>query len=90
MTKQGIYKYALIPASLTALIALSQAGYAEETASRISWSELTQKLEQQGYRIHDIETKYNGWEAEVTDKDNQRYEIRLDHSGRIIRKKIED
>ena len=80
----------IIPAVLTVSFALSQAVNAQESANRISWADLAQKLEQKGYTVHQIDTEYGGWEAEVTDKNNRRYELHLDKQGNIIRKEIDD
>lgn len=78
------------PVALAAFLITANGVYAQDASGRISWSELTQKLENQGYRIHEIDTKYNGWEAEVSDKDHIRYELYLDNQGNILRKKIDD
>jgi len=58
-------------------------------ANRISWTQLVQKLERDGYQIREIEMKRNGWEANVT-RHGERYELRLDKGGNIVRQKWDD
>lgn len=56
---------------------------------RISWSELVGKIEQGGYKIHEIEEKRGGWKAEVLDKNNHRMELFLDRKGNVTRQKVD-
>lgn len=70
--------------------AIATTASAQTPDARISWSQLTSKLEQAGYHIRDLDQKHDGWEAEVTDKNNQRLELRLDRQGNITRQKIDD
>ncbi|AQT46348.1 MULTISPECIES: PepSY domain-containing protein [Bartonella] len=78
-------------AAATATIALSgfaSSAFAEQNA-RISWSALTTKLEQSGYKIHELDEKHEGWKAEVIDKNNQRLKLYIDRQGNITRQKID-
>lgn len=70
-----------------ALTGLTTASLAKD--ARISWSALTTKLEQSGYKIREIDQKYEGWKAEVTDKDNQRLKLYIDRQGNITRQKVD-
>jgi len=82
-------------AFLAAMLAVSVPAQAQKRqsgardAGRISWVELVQKLEGDGYRIREIEMKRNGWQADVI-RDGNRYELRLDTRGNILRKKWDD
>jgi len=61
-------------------------GSRDRTSNHISWTQLVQKLENDGYRIREIEMKRNGWEVEVI-QNGERYDLRLDARGNIIRRK---
>lgn len=82
----------VIPVIIVHFMVLTVSAHAQEiqVQAKISWKELTKKLEDQGYRIHELETKYNGWEAEVTDRNDNRFELYLDSNGNIIHKKLDD
>jgi len=56
------------------------------TANHISWSALVNKLETQGYQIREIDMKRNGWKAKAI-QGGKIYELRLDASGTVLRKK---
>jgi len=77
------------------MLALSLPAEAQKRKSRdratnhISWTQLVQKIESDGYRIREIEMKRKGWEANVT-RDGNRYELRLDGRGNVLRKKWDD
>jgi|GEM_PF-2631151 len=80
---------------LVGALALSAPAEAQKRHNRdrgntnhISWTQLVQKLENDGYRIREIEMKRNGWEAEVI-RDGDRYDLRLDARGNIIRRKLD-
>jgi len=81
--------------SMSSSLALSMPAEAQKRTNRnrvsdhISWTQLVQKLEGEGYRIREIEMKRDGWEANVIHKGN-RYELRLDTKGRVLRKKWDD
>lgn len=88
MTLKTVRMVAL--AASTAAIALTglmTTSFAKD--ARISWSALTTKLEQSGYKIREIDQKYEGWKAEVTDKDNQRLKLYIDRQGNITRQKVD-
>lgn len=72
----------------TPLVAMSKDTTADKEA-RISWSELVGKIEQGGYKIHEIEEKRNGWKAEVLDKNNRRMELFYDRKGNVTRQKTD-
>lgn len=57
---------------------------------RISWSELTKKLESSGYRIRELEMKDEGWKVEVVDQYGQRLKMRLNRQGDVIREQYKD
>lgn len=70
------------------LTGFTSSSFAAESA-RISWSALTTKLEQSGYKIHELDEKHEGWKAEVVDKNNQRLKLYIDRQGNITRQKID-
>ncbi|AQS41520.1 MAG: Putative protease inhibitor [Candidatus Tokpelaia hoelldobleri] len=57
---------------------------------RISWSELTGRLESKGYRIRELEMKDEGWKVEVVDQYGQRLKMRLNRQGEVLREKYKD
>lgn len=69
------------------LTGLTMSSFAND--ARISWSALTTKLEQNGYKIREIDEKHEGWKAEVTDKNNQRLKLYIDRQGNITRQKVD-
>lgn len=70
------------------LAGVASSSFAAESA-RISWSALTSKLEQSGYKIRELDEKREGWKAEVVDKNNQRLKLYIDRQGNITRQKID-
>jgi len=63
---------------------------AQALEGRISWSDLAKKLEDKGYNIREIERKRDGWKAKVTDSKGERYELRLNRNGTIVREEYDD
>lgn len=89
MTLKTVRMIALATATAAVgLIGMATSSFANDV--RISWSALTAKLEQNGYKIREIDQKHQGWKAEVTDKNNQRLELYIDRQGNITRQKIDD
>lgn len=89
MTLKIVRKIALASAiAAVGLTGVSSLSFAAENA-RISWSALTAKLEQGGYKIHELDEKQDGWKAEVVDKNNQRLKLYIDRQGNITRQKID-
>lgn len=89
MTLKIVRKIALASAiAAVGLAGVASSSFAAESA-RISWSALTTKLEQSGYKIHELDEKYEGWKAEVVDKNNQRLKLYIDRQGNITRQKID-
>ncbi|EJF91179.1 PepSY domain-containing protein [Bartonella tamiae] len=75
----------------TAMSGLAATSYAQNAPdARISWSQLTTQLEQNNYKIRELDEKYYGWKAEVYDKDHRRLELRIDKQGNIIRQEFDD
>ncbi|MBI0002605.1 PepSY domain-containing protein [Bartonella sp. M0177] len=90
MTMNKIRMIALAAATATiGLAGFSSSSFAAEKA-RISWSALTTKLEQSGFKIRELDEKHEGWKAEVTDKNNQRLKLYIDRQGNITRQKVDD
>lgn len=77
-------------AGLASVSYAQNAPYPAQTSARISTSQLAQKIEQAGYHIRDIDQKRFGWEIEVTDKNNQRLELRVDNQGNITSQEYDD
>lgn len=89
MTLKIVRKIALASAiAAVGLAGVASSSFAAESA-RISWSALTTKLEQSGYKIHELDEKYEGWKAEVVDKNNQRLKLYIVRQGNITRQKID-
>ncbi|UXM95438.1 PepSY domain-containing protein [Bartonella sp. HY329] len=84
---------AIAAIGVTGLVSASyaqNAPYPTQTSARISTSQLASKIEQAGYQIRDIDQKYYGWEVEVTDRNNQRLELRVDNQGNITGQEYDD
>jgi len=75
---------------LGALTLPAQARDFYDDRGRISWSELTKRLENKGYWIRQLEMKNDGWRVEVIDKYDQRLKLRLTRSGEVVREKYKD
>ncbi|MBI0170034.1 MULTISPECIES: PepSY domain-containing protein [Bartonella] len=90
MIMNKIRMIALAAATATfGLIGFASSSFAAENA-RISWSALTTKLEQSGFKIRELDEKHEGWKAEVIDKTNQRLKLYIDRQGNITRQKVDD
>ena len=90
MIMNKIRMIALAAASATfGLVGFASSSFAAENA-RISWSALTTKLEQSGFKIRELDEKHEGWKAEVIDKNNQRLKLYIDRQGNITRQKVDD
>ena len=84
MIMNKIRMIALAAATATfGLIGFASSSFAAENA-RISWSALTTKLEQSGFKIRELDEKHEGWKAEVIDK------LYIDRQGNITRQKVDD
>lgn len=81
---------ALTTASVATLALAPTAFAQQQNQSRMSWSQLTSQLENNGYQIRELDQKNDGWKAEVTDKNNRRLELRIDNQGKILREDIDD
>ncbi|WP_295733145.1 PepSY domain-containing protein [uncultured Bartonella sp.] len=90
MIMNKIRMIALAAATATfGLVGFASSSFAAEKA-RISWSALTTKLEQSGFKIRELDEKHEGWKAEVIDKNNQRLKLYIDRQGNITRQKVDD
>lgn len=90
MIMNKIRMIALAAATATfGLVGFASSSFAAENA-RISWSALTTKLEQSGFKIRELDEKHDGWKAEVIDKNNQRLKLYIDRQGNITRQKVDD
>lgn len=90
MIMNKIRMIALAAATATfGLIGFASSSFAAENA-RISWSALTTKLEQSGFKIRELDEKHEGWKAEVIGKNNQRLKLYIDRQGNITRQKVDD
>lgn len=90
MIMNKIRMIALAAATATfGLVGFASSSFAAENA-RISWSALTTKLEQSGFKIRELDEKHEGWKAEVIDKNNQRFKLYIDRQGNITRQKVDD
>lgn len=61
-----------------------------QNTAPISWSQLTKQLEDKGYIIREIERKNDGFKANVTDRDYNRYELRLNLQGEVVQQRTHD
>lgn len=79
----------LLTASLGSAMAVDSPTSDKQSAP-VSFADLANKLEHDGYYVRSIKRKHYGWEADVIDSKRDRLELRLGPSGNILSREYDD
>jgi len=86
----NLFRIAMVGAALALPANFATAAVAQGDFAGTSKMEIATQLERQGYRVREIETEYDLFEA-FADLDGKTYEIYVDaKSGKVLKIKLDD